>query len=270
MRLITFTTDFGHLDWFVGVLKGAVLTRHSQARIVDLTHGIPPGDVPAGAFALLAAHAAFPRGTVHVAVVDPGVGSARAALALRTRDYYFVGPDNGVLSWALRGQRVLEVRRLTNRALWREPLSATFHGRDIFAPVAAHLSAGGRFRDLGEEAMDFIRLPWPTPSRGRGGWLGQVVYVDRFGNAITNLETASVLGAGGAVGWVVLPQRRRCRVGACYQAAGPGRLVAVPGSSGCLEIAVNGGSAAALHGLKVGSPIQWIAPEERGAAAGRT
>lgn len=137
MNIITLTTDFGLADWFVGSMKGVILGINPQARIVDITHDVPAGDIRAGAFALLASYRCFPRNTVHVAVVDPGVGSERAAIAVRTEEYFFVGPDNGVLSFALAHENVQEVRHLQNEMLFRTPVSNTFHGRDIFAPVAA-------------------------------------------------------------------------------------------------------------------------------------
>jgi hypothetical protein len=161
MRLITLTTDFGTRDWFVGTMKGVVLGIHPPATVVDLTHEIPPGDIRAGAFALMTACRFFPKGTVHVAVVDPGVGSRRRAIAVQTANSCFVGPDNGVLSWALMREKIKTIRLLENREFFLEPVSHTFHGRDIFAPVAAHLSRGVAVSRLGRELKDFVRLPWP-------------------------------------------------------------------------------------------------------------
>lgn len=257
--LLTLTTDFGLQDPFVGIMKGVILAGCPGACIVDLTHTLPPGDVRAGAFALLTAHRFFRPGTVHVAVVDPGVGSGRPALAARTPDAFYLGPDNGLLSWVLNRVKPVEVRRLENARLWLQPVSATFHGRDVFAPVAAHLARGGRFDVLGPRVADWIRLPWPTPEQTPAGWRGEVVYVDRFGNAITNLP-ASAASDPRPGAWVQLPGRRRVPLGAFYQAVPPGRPVAVPGSSGFLEIAINGGDAARALKLRVGSPVTLRTP----------
>src|SRR5262245_4734331 len=142
MHVITLTTDFGTRDWFAGTMKGVILGINPRATIVDLTHGIPAGDVRTGAFALAAGYRFFPKGTVHVAVVDPGVGGKRGALAVQTANYFFVGPDNGVLSFALRDEKIKAIYRLENRELFMKAVSHTFHGRDVFAPVAAYLSRG--------------------------------------------------------------------------------------------------------------------------------
>ncbi len=254
--LLTLTTDFGLQDPFVGVMKGVILARCPGVCIVDLTHALPPGDVRAGAFTLLTASRFFPRGTIHVAVVDPGVGSDRPALAARTPEALFLGPDNGLLSWVLARTPPVEVRRLENARLWLQPLSATFHGRDLFAPVAAHLAAGGRFGAVGPLVSDWVRLPWPSPQQTARGWRGEVVYVDHFGNAITNLPASAEVDATAAA-WVHLPGQRRVPLGGFYQAVPAGRPVAVPGSSGFLEIAINGGHAARTLKLRVGSPV-WL------------
>src|SRR5689334_5794431 len=142
MRIITLTTDFGTEDWFVGTMKGVIATINARATVVDISHAISSGDVRAGAFALAASCKYFPRGTVHVAIVDPGVGSKRQAIAIQTERYVFVGPDNGVLSFAVRGEKIKSIRTLQNEGHFLKPVSQTFHGRDVFAPVAAHLARG--------------------------------------------------------------------------------------------------------------------------------
>src|SRR5437762_2112916 len=155
--IITFTSDFGHQDWFVGVVHGVICEICPAARIVDLAHGIPPGDVTRAAFVLEAASPDFPPGTIHLAVVDPGVGTARRALAVRARGQLFVGPDNGVLDWALRAPEPL-IHQLTDAHYFRQPVSRTFHGRDVFAPVAAHLARGVAVESLGPRIADPVRL----------------------------------------------------------------------------------------------------------------
>jgi len=256
VSLITLTTDFGARDWFVGVMKGVVLGLHPRATIVDLTHDLPPGDVRAGAFALMAASQYFPNGTVHVAVVDPGVGGPRRALAVQTERFVFLGPDNGVLSWALRRERIRTIRVLENAKYFRSPLSSTFHGRDLFAPAAAHVSRGLPPARLGRAVRDFVSLPWPQPVTSPGEVRGQVIYLDRFGNAITNLPAELLAGAPRAHCQVTGRRTARAPLAAFYGAVPVNRPVAVVGSSGFLEMAVNGGSAARRFGLQVGDLVR--------------
>lgn len=255
MSIITLTTDFGAQDWFVGTMKGVILDLAPQVRLVDITHGIPPGDLRAGAFALAAACRFFPVGTIHVAVVDPGVGSERAAIAVRTTRAIFVGPDNGVLSWALRTETIKDIRRLENPQLLLPEVSRTFHGRDVFAPVAARLSQSASFAKLGRRSRDYVRLPWPAVRRKGNGLEGEVVHIDHFGNAITNLPAESFPLATIAGLRVYRRGKLLCVVGDCYQAVAPGQPVAVWGSGGYLEIAVNGGNAAERLKLKTGDPV---------------
>ena len=256
MRTLTLTTDFGAQDWFVGTMKGVILNVNPSATVVDITHGIPAGDIRAGAFALRAACRYFPKGSVHVAVVDPGVGSARRAIAVRTADYFFVGPDNGVLSFALMRERIESIRRLENETYFLHPLSATFHGRDVFAPVAAHLSRGLPLARLGPAQQKFVRLPWRRPKAGDDRVEGEVVYVDRFGNAITNIAMPRGHSKGSCE--VFARRRRVCPVKSHYQSVPAGHAVAVPGSSGLLEICINGGSASELLKLKAGDPVSVV------------
>jgi len=248
--LITVLTDFGLDDWFVGVMKGVILRLQPRLCIVDLTHHIAPGDVPGGAFALAAAYQFFPRGTIHLAVVDPGVGGARPAIVVETDDYFFIGPDNGLLSFALRREQIRRIHRLENPRYFLDAISQTFHGRDIFAPVAAHLSCGVPCQRFGARQRDFQRLPWREPRMHRGAVHGEIIYVDRFGNAISNL--ANKLALAGKF-TVRIGNGFQCKVGSHYQSVSKGKAVAVPGSSGFLEVAVNGGSAASVLGLKSGS-----------------
>jgi len=249
VQIITLTTDFGTRDWFVSTMKGVILGIAPRAVIVDITHEIPAGDVRAAAFALAAACRFFPKGTVHVAVVDPGVGGARKAIAVQTAKYAFVGPDNGVLSWALAKEKIKSVRQLENADYFLRPVSHTFHGRDIFAPVAANLARGAAIRKLGPAQKDFVRLSWPQPRVERDHIEGEVAFIDRFGNAITNIENTSLNRRDRLE--VFLRRKRICAVNDFYQSVPTGRVVAVPGSSGLLEIAVNGGSAAKRFGLKI-------------------
>jgi S-adenosylmethionine hydrolase len=255
MNVITLTTDYGTNDWFVGTLRGVIAWINSQANVVDITHQIAAGDVRAGAFALMASYRFFPYQTIHIAVIDPGVGGSRAALLVQTSEYYFVGPDNGVLSWALRQEKIQAIHRLENEKFFLKPVSQTFHGRDIFAPVAAHLSKGTSLDRFGPQQEGLVRLPWPEVKRARREAQGEILYVDRFGNAITNLHEELLAGF----------ERKRCRIAVrgkpvaaihrSYEAAGPGKLAGIVSSSGFLELAINGASAARKFRLKVGDPI---------------
>ena len=205
MALITLLTDFGTADYFVAAVKGVILGANAAARIVDITHDIPPQDIDAAAFTLLAVYSSFPPGTVHLAVVDPGVGSARRPLLLKSSEQYFVGPDNGVFSYVREkheksGERA-ELFHLTNQKYFRHPVSATFHGRDVFAPVAAALSLGVQPAELGIETVDFVRLASLQPTAADDGNLtARIIHIDRFGNCITNLTqndlTAQMITAG--------------------------------------------------------------------------
>jgi S-adenosylmethionine hydrolase len=253
MPFITLTTDFGSRDWFVGAMKGVIAQLAPKANVIDLSHEISAGDIRGGAFAVAAGYRFFPEGTVHLAVVDPGVGSTRKAIAVQTADYFFVGPDNGVLSWALRKEKVRAIRALEDETYFLATVSQTFHGRDIFAPIAAHLTRGVPIRKLGSALKDFEHLPWPESQHCEDGIAGEVVYIDRFGNAITNLEAGPRFVS--AICEVYGKRPWRCPLKEFYQAVPKGKPGAIPGSSGFLEIAVNGGSAEKQLGLKRGARV---------------
>jgi S-adenosylmethionine hydrolase len=255
VSVITLTTDFGTSDWFVGTMKGVIARIAPRCTVVDLTHDLPPGDIRGGAFALAASHRFFPKGTIHVAVIDPGVGSRRKAIAVQTANGVFVGPDNGVLSWALAKEKLRAIHALENEVYFLQPVSRTFHGRDIFAPIAAHMSRGVPIQKLGPALKDIVRLAWPEPRARRGGLEGEVVYIDRFGNAITNLEGGLLESSGRASCEVHAKRRWNCPLKTCYQAVPPKRPVALVGSSDFLEIAVNGGSAERVLGLRIGTRV---------------
>ena len=255
MNIITLTTDFGLADWFAATMKGVILSIQPKAHIVDMTHNIHAGDIRAGAFALAAGCRFFPKTTIHVAVIDPGVGSERQAIAVRTSDYFFVGPDNGVLSLALAGENIKAIHRITNERLFLHPISNTFHGRDIFAPVAAHLSKGLHVRSLGPATKSFVRLSQSKLRRHAGSISGEIVYIDRFGNAITNIGAAALSFRLDGSSEVFVKRRSLCFLGPFYQAVPHGKPVAVRGSSGFLEIAVNGCSAEKRLQLKIGDEV---------------
>lgn len=263
--LVTFTSDFGLDDWFVGVVHGVIHERCPAARVVDLTHAIPPGDVARAAFVLEAAAPDFPAGTVHLAVVDPGVGTTRRPLAVRAHGQTFVGPDNGLLEWALADPRA-EARELSAARYFREPVSRTFHGRDVFAPVAAHLAAGAGFETVGAVVRDAVRLRHAAPVLSADGLLGEVMFVDRFGNAITNLDQASIAAAFPSVPESALEVDAGGRVvrgvSRSYGDSPIGTLVAILGSSGRIELAEVGGYASSRFGL---GPRDRVRVARRGA-----
>lgn len=255
MKIISLTTDFGTQDWFVGTMKGVILGINPKASAVDITHEIPPGDIRAGAFALMASWRYFPAGTVHVVVVDPGVGSRRQAIAVQTRNAVFIGPDNGVLSWALEDEKIKTIRLLENREYFLETISRTFHGRDIFAPAAAHTSRGVPIARLGRALRDFHRLAWPAPVKRADEIRGEIIYVERFGNAITNVAAEMISGKTASVSLTAGKRTVHINMAEFYAAVPVNEPVAVIGSCGFLEIAVNGGAAARQLGLKIGDEV---------------
>jgi len=254
-RIITLTTDFGLGDPYVGVMKGVIDAIAPEARIVDLTHHIPPQDVIGGALAIEAAVPYFNEGTIHVGVIDPGVGTARRAIAIECAERFFVGPDNGLFNSAFDLLRrdhpdaPFRAREITNDSLFRRPVSATFHGRDIFAPTAAHLAAGLPLEEVGPSIEDpenaLHRLSIPEPRHmSHARLIGCVIAIDRFGNLITNIR-ARHLPEGNRetlqarLGGVVMHGVHRT-----FGDVDPGEPVAYLGSSGRLEIAVRNGNAA--------------------------
>ena len=258
--IVTLLTDFGTADYFAGALKGAVLASNPEARVVDITHEVPPYDVEAGAFILRAAFETFPEGTVHVAVVDPGVGSARRAVAVEGRGHTFVGPDNGLFGHVYERAGPSRVFQLTNRNFFRREVSPTFHGRDIFAPVAGALSRGVRAEELGPEVFDFARLPSAAVEKTAAGTLvGTVIHVDRFGNLITNITPEDLSDesvARGARLRIGGREVRRFRRFFAEGAEGAGEPFAVWGSAGLLEVAVFRDSAARVLGAKRGDKVE--------------
>jgi hypothetical protein len=255
VNTIALITDFGMQDWFVGAMKGVIVGINPRAAVVDITHEIPAGDIRAAAFALAASYRFFPKGTVHVAVVDPGVGTQRRAIAVKTKRYIFVGPDNGVLSFALAREEIQAIRALTNKKFFLRPISHTFHGRDIFAPVAAQLSRSVPIQKFGPALKSFTQLSWPQPRLDGREVKGEVIYIDRFGNAITNLGVEHMTRLQGAKCTVHFKGCRVCPLRDSYQAVPPGKPVAILGSSNFVEIALNRGSAAEKFQIKIGDSV---------------
>lgn len=262
MSIVTLLTDFGTADYFVGALKGAILSVNRRARVVDITHEIPAHDVEAGAFTLLAAYSSFPPRTIHVAVVDPGVGSARRPLLIAARGHFFVGPDNGLFSYVCDGAADARFYHLTNEKFFRQPLSRTFHGRDIFAPVAGALSRNVPPSEFGELISGDVRRLAPlAPVREReGAWSARIIHIDRFGNLITNISRRELTeerlaeGVRLEIGGREISSFREFYAEAATARAG--ELFAIWGSAGFLEIAANCASAAQLLGASRGQLVR--------------
>jgi S-adenosylmethionine hydrolase len=247
--IITLLTDFGTRDAFVGIMKGVILGITSEVSLVDLSHDIPPQDILTGALILRSAAPFFPPGSIHVAVVDPGVGSRRQAIVVETREALFVGPDNGLLSLAIPPEAAVRIVHLTNATYFLPHLSSTFHGRDIFAPVAAHLSRGVAPEILGPTIPSMERLSLPVVERTETQLVGNVVAIDHFGNLITNISEADLLPFPRETLWVSIGPVQIQGVVATYATVPLGAPAALINSWGMLEIAVRNGSAAQqLHG----------------------
>ncbi|MBE9114140.1 SAM-dependent chlorinase/fluorinase [Nodosilinea sp. LEGE 07298] len=252
--IIALITDFGLQDSYVGVMKGVIATLSPTAQLIDLTHSIPPQDIYAARFTLLSAYPYLPPGTIYLVVVDPGVGTTRRAVAVQTSHGFLVGPDNGVLSGVLDSTPAIGAVELLNPDYWRSPQpSVTFHGRDIFAPVAAHLANGVPIDRLGPavDPQSLITLPLMRSTPTATGWQGTVQYIDRFGNAATTIPASAVASDHWTVtvGETTLPGLRT------YGEVPPGEGLALVGSHGFVEIAVNQGSAQQRFGLAVGDRI---------------
>jgi S-adenosyl-L-methionine hydrolase (adenosine-forming) len=254
--IVTLITDFGLLDEYAGAMKGAILKVNPRCRVIDVTHGIEPQDVLRAAFVLRNTYPYYPAGTVHVVVVDPGVGTRRRPVILRRDGHFFVGPDNGVFTFVLSAGGKTEGYEITRREFFLSPLSETFHGRDIFAPVAGHLSLGQGPKRFGPRAGDFVQAEWPRPRLKGEKLLGQILFSDSFGNLITNIsrEEYGSLTARRPLrikgkGWCI------DRIHRTYGQGKSGDPMALFGSSGLLEIAISGGSAKKELGLMPGDRL---------------
>jgi S-adenosylmethionine hydrolase len=258
--IITLTTDFGLADHFAGVMKGVILGICPAARIVDITHEVSAFDVAGAAFVVAESYAWFPRGAVHVVVIDPGVGTARRPILAEAAGQFFLAPDNGVLSMVLAREKH-KVRAITNEKLFLKPVSATFHGRDIFAPVAAHLAGGLAPARAGKLIKDYLRLEFHKPVRtGRRAWTGAVLKIDHFGNLITNFHIDEFPAMLSRPFQLAIGARRLTGLESTFAEGPAGEPVLVVGSSGYIEVAVNQGSAARLLGVEAGAPAeltQW-------------
>jgi S-adenosyl-L-methionine hydrolase (adenosine-forming) len=258
--LITLTTDFGYTDPFVGIMKGVIAGIDPRARIVDLSHGIPAQDIMAAALLLRHSVQYFPPETIHVAVVDPGVGSIRRPLLVKSAENYLIGPDNGVLSLAVRDNRPRRIFHLSNPNYYLQPTSTTFHGRDIYAPVAAYLSLGTEAESLGETTGDFVELVCPDIIKTDATMMGEIVYIDTFGNLFTNIRADDVKELTGHQLQTKLRDLTIFGLATHYAAVEPGKYVALINSWGLLEIAIYKGSALRRSGAMIGDKVQltWV------------
>lgn len=254
--IVAFLTDFGTSDAYVGVMKGVVLERCRDATIVDLSHDVPAHDIRHGARLLATCAPYFPDGAIFVAVVDPGVGSARRAIAIDDGRHRFVGPDNGVLSLVLGAAPGAAIVELTAPAYQRPSPSRTFEGRDRFAPVAGHLAAGVPFDALGPRVVDPVRLAWPAPAIAPAAIIGVIEAVDHFGNLVTNIprHALEALCASGPVA-ITVADRAVPRLVGTYAEVAPGEPCALVGSTDALEIAVHGGRADTHFAAGAGTPV---------------
>ena len=244
--MITLLTDFGTADYFVGAVKGAILTVNPKAVIADITHEIPPQDIETGAFTLLASYQTFPAGTIHVAVVDPGVGSARRPILVSANEQFFVGPDNGIFSYICDREPSHRTFHITAEKYFRPSPSTTFHGRDIFAPVAAVLSTGVKPEEFGPEIEDEVRL------ESLDG-VPRIIHIDRFGNCITNITRDRLTSE---VGTSLLINGKTIRDFRKFYGEDPSSTpFAIWGSAGFLELSVNGASAANVLRVKRGDKV---------------
>jgi S-adenosylmethionine hydrolase len=263
--VITLLTDFGTADYFVGAMKGVILSINARARVLDLTHEIAAHDIQAGAFNLLAVYKDFPAGTIHVAVVDPGVGSARRPILVTGGGQFFVGPDNGLFSYIYERETDCRVFHLTREKYFRQPVSETFHGRDVFAPVAGTLSLGTSADELGDEITDYHRLaPLAPTSMENGEMSASIIHIDRFGNCVTNLTREDLTQQMIAHGAQLLINGETINTFRRFYAEDSGAaqtLFAVWGSAGFLEIVAHRASAARALNAQRGQAIIVQSPE---------
>lgn len=254
--MITLLTDFGSSDHFIGVMKGVIATIAPSTPVIDITHEVPPFSIIEGAFLLEQSWRYFPKKTIHLAIIDPGVGSQRRPLLIESSGHYFIGPDNGLFSPIL-AQPNTKTRHLTEAKFWLPNPSTTFHGRDIFAPVAAHLSSGIKPAQLGKRITDPIQTPALKPIRhSRRTYIGAVLHTDRFGNLITNYAIPEFDSLRNRPFELKAGLETIELYATTYAHCPPGELCLLPGSSGYYELSIANDSAAKRTGLAPGSPLE--------------
>jgi len=256
--IITLTTDFGLQDHYVGVLKGVILGINPRAQLVDISHNVTSFSITEAAFSVAAAYPYFPRGTIHVVIVDPGVGSSRRPVAAHIKDQYFVAPDNGALSLVLEAEPQAEVVEAADRRYFLSEVGHTFHGRDVFAPLAAWLSRGIKLEDLGSHLLDPVKLKFPVPEfLPDGNLAGQIIHIDKFGNLISNIPAPilqEALNKSGKSNYqIYLGGRSITRIVEYYAQGKEGEPCVLFGSTGRLEIAANKAGADKILGIGLGT-----------------
>ena len=255
-RIITLTTDFGLSDHFVGVMKGVILGIAPSAQVIDITHGVRPFEIIDGAYTIAQAYRYFPKNTIHVVVVDPGVGSARRPLLAEMAGQYFIAPDNGVLSMVFAREKP-KVRHITSERYFLHPVSRTFHGRDVFSPVAAHLAAGVTPAQFGKRIDDYLRASFDQPTQtGPQTWTGTVLKADHFGNLATNFHIDQFPSIRTHAFSLRAGLQAIARLALTFSECAPDELFVIVGSSGYLEVAASEGSAAKLLGCGAGSSVE--------------
>jgi S-adenosylmethionine hydrolase len=271
--IVTLTTDFGLQDHFVGTMKGVILDSAPGVQVVDICHSVQPFDVLDGALTIAQAYSYFPNGTVHMVVVDPGVGSARRPIIVTTERHHFVAPDNGVLSLVYGREERLSVRHVIAEHYFLQPTSNTFHGRDIFAPIAAYLAKGVDPAKFGDEISDYVRFAAPKPKPVNAKTLrGVVLKIDRFGNLVTNItpQDAPMLFQENAPAFkIVLGGQEITEIKNNYAQGAPGEIFGILGSMGYLEIAANRGAAAKLLGVEKGTDVNVVLEDAAAAGNGK-
>ncbi len=254
--IITLTTDFGTTDHFTGVMKGVILGICPDAALVDISHEIRPFEITEGAFVISEAYRYFPRKTIHVVVVDPGVGTSRRPILMEAAGQYFVGPDNGVFSMVFLREKH-KVRAITAERFFRKPVSQTFHGRDIFAPVAAHLAAGATPAQFGKTIGDYLRMALGHPPRtGKRTWTGLILKIDHFGNLITNFHSNEFPDIALRPFEMQVGIKKLSRIAQTFADSELGEVFLIVGSSGYFEVVSNQASAARLLGCGTGAPVE--------------
>jgi S-adenosylmethionine hydrolase len=255
--LITLTTDFGEGSPYVAAMKGVILSINPDARIVDVSHAIPPQDFRRGAIVLDEVTPLFPAGTLHIAVVDPGVGGSRALVYVEIANQRYIGPDNGLFSRLAARHKPTKIRAITEERLFRRPVAPTFHGRDIMAPAAAHLSLGVDPDELGPPRTALATLDWPGAQKVANRIEGQVTAVDSFGNLITNISREMLAGVptDDTVG-VFCDEHETRGIFTVYADQPPMTLIALIGSNNCMELAIVDDNAAIMLGVGVGAPVE--------------
>ena len=258
MAIITLLTDFGSTSFFPAAMKGVIMGICPEARIVDVTHAVPEHDIIAGGYALYATYRNFPLGTIHVAVVDPGVGSQRNIVAVKMHGYTFITPDNGLMSFLLKSDTPEEIFAVENAALWARDVSPTFHGRDVFAHVAAHLAGGVPLDEVGPVKHEVVRLDISSAEVSETGISGEIVSIDRFGNLVTNIRGTMLPESPEERAKVVVKASGHTITGISrtYVDVSLGELVVYVGSSGLVEIGRNRGSARDVLGAGIGHAVK--------------